>query len=125
MLSFQSNKIQNQHKSAYDILIENEQDGTVSATVIGIADCKSSGATEEEAIEKLKPLLQERLQRAKIVTLEIEPPQTEHPWMKFAGMFKDDPLFDEVLENIEANRRELDSEMEQHYHQLDAEDEKQ
>ncbi|BAT53022.1 hypothetical protein NOS3756_19670 [Nostoc sp. NIES-3756] len=125
MLSFQNDKIQNQHKSAYSILIENEKDGTVTATVIGIADCKSSGTTEVEAIEKLKPLLQERLKRAKIVTLEIEPLPTEHPWMEFAGMSKDDPLFDEVLESIEANRRELDSEMEQYYHQLDTEDEKQ
>lgn len=125
MLSFQGNKIQNRHKSAYDILIENEKDGTVSATVIGIADCKSSGATEAEAIEKLKPLLQERLKRVKIVTVEIEPPQTEHPWMKFVGMSKNDPLFDEMLEYIEADRRELNAAMEEYYRQLDLEDENQ
>jgi hypothetical protein len=29
--------------------------------------------------------------------------------MKFAGMFEGDPLFDQVLEDIQAYRRELDA----------------
>ncbi|MEH2086456.1 hypothetical protein [Nostoc sp.] len=108
-------------KLNYDVLIENKPDGGVSATVLGLPDFKGSGVTKEEALEKLIQLLQER--KPEIVTLEIEPPQTEHPWMKFAGMFKDDPQFDEMLAYIEADRRELDSQMEEYYRQLDAEDE--
>ncbi|MBN4006547.1 hypothetical protein [Nostoc sp. LPT] len=108
-------------KLTYDVLIENQQDGEVSATVLGLPDFKGSGVTKEEAIEKLIQLLQER--KPEIVTLEIERPQTEHPWIKFAGMFKDDPQFDEMLAYIEADRRELDAQMEEYYRQLDAEDE--
>ncbi|MDZ7949471.1 MAG: hypothetical protein RM049_01550 [Nostoc sp. DedQUE04] len=108
-------------KLNYDVLIENQPDGGVSATVLGLPDFKGSGVTKEEALEKLIQLLQER--KPEIVTLEIEPPQTEHPWMKFAGMFKDDPQFDEVLAYIEADRRELDAQMEEYYRQLDAENE--
>ncbi len=33
------------------------------------------------------------------------------PWIKFAGMFKDDPLFDEFVEDMAAYRRELDAEV--------------
>jgi hypothetical protein len=33
------------------------------------------------------------------------------PWVKFAGMFKDDPLFDEFVEDMVAYRRELDAEV--------------
>ncbi|MEH2297743.1 MAG: hypothetical protein V7K88_01380 [Nostoc sp.] len=62
-------------KLTYDVLIENEQDGRVSATVLGFPDIKSSSATKEEALEKLIQLLEER--KPEIVTLEIEPPQTE------------------------------------------------
>ncbi|MCU0545682.1 MAG: hypothetical protein MUE44_26530 [Oscillatoriaceae cyanobacterium Prado104] len=40
--------------------------------------------------------------------------------MKFAGMFKDDPQFDEMLEFIEEERRQLDAEMEEYYRKLDA-----
>lgn len=33
------------------------------------------------------------------------------PWVRFAGMFKDDPLFDEFVEDMAAYRRELDAEI--------------
>ncbi len=122
-LSFLTSPPRNQPKLTYYVLIENEQDGKVSATVIGLSDCKATGATREEAIATLRQRLNERLAKAEIVSLEIEPPKIEHPWMKFAGMFKDDPQFDEMLEYIEAYRRELDTEMEAYYRQLDAEDE--
>jgi len=36
------------------------------------------------------------------------------PWIKFAGMFKDDPLFDEFVEDMAAYRRELDAEVAAH-----------
>lgn len=35
--------------------------------------------------------------------------QPTHPMLRFAGVFKDDPLFDEVVEEIEAYRREIDA----------------
>ena len=31
-----------------------------------------------------------------------------HPWLPFAGMFKDDPDFQEVVEIIAENRRKMD-----------------
>ncbi|MHC5614848.1 MAG: hypothetical protein ACYTXA_28675 [Nostoc sp.] len=105
------------------MLIENQEDGAVKATLLVLPDCQGLGNTETEAIEKLSQSLQTRLRTAKIATLEIEPPKVENPWMKFAGMFKDDPQFDEMLEYIEADRRELDAKMEEHYRQLDAENE--
>ena len=35
-------------------------------------------------------------------------PILEHPWLKFAGIFKDDTLFDEMQAEMLAYRRELD-----------------
>ncbi len=35
--------------------------------------------------------------------------EAEHSWKRFAGMFEDEPLFDEVLAEIEAHRREFDA----------------
>lgn len=37
--------------------------------------------------------------------------QQSDPWLQFAGMFEDDPLFDEFVEDMAAYRRELDAEM--------------
>ncbi|WP_335036149.1 type II toxin-antitoxin system HicB family antitoxin [Nostoc sp.] len=110
-------------KLTYDVLIENEQDGRFNATVLGFPDCKSLGATKEEALKELIQHLQARLEKAEIVTLEIEPPKVEHSWMEFGGMFKDDPQFDEMLAYIEADRRQLDAQMEEYYRQLDTENE--
>ncbi|MBE9048916.1 hypothetical protein IQ243_00530 [Nostocales cyanobacterium LEGE 11386] len=100
-------------KLIYDVLIENQADGTVKATLLGLPDCQGSGNTEAEAIEQLSQGLQNRLETAKIVTLEIETPKSEHPWLKFAGMHQDNPLFDEVLGYIEEERKLLDAKMEE------------
>ncbi|MDZ7958957.1 MAG: hypothetical protein RMY34_13930 [Aulosira sp. DedQUE10] len=100
-------------KLTYDVLIENQHDGTVKATLIGLPDCQGLGSTETEAIEKLTQSLQNRLETAKIVSLEIEAPQSEHPWLKFAGMHKNNPLFDEVLAYIEEERNETDAQIEE------------
>ena len=54
----------------------------------------------EEDLNQIKLLLQQNLK----IT-----PDIEDPWMKHAGMFQDEPLFDQVLEEIETYRRELDA----------------
>jgi predicted RNase H-like HicB family nuclease len=96
-------------KLTYDVLIENQADGTVKATLLSLPECQGLGNTETEAIEELDKILQVRLGNAKIVTLEIKSPQIENPWMKIAGKYKDDPHFDQMLEYIEEYRRELDA----------------
>ena len=87
-------------KSTYDVLIENQEDGTVKATLLSLPECQGLGANKEEALNNLIQLFQAR--KPEIVTLEIEPVKTEHPWLKFAVMHKDNPLFSETLEDIEA-----------------------
>ncbi len=110
------------HKLNYSILIE-AKEGGYQATVWGLPDCQVFATTKQEAIDNLHELMENRLKNVEIVTQEIESPTTEHPWMKFAGKYKDDPQFDDMLADIEAYRRELDAEMEEYYRQLDAEEE--
>jgi len=38
----------------------------------------------------------------------VEAKAETNPWIKYAGMFADDPDFEEVLKDIEAHRKELD-----------------
>jgi hypothetical protein len=44
-----------------------------------------------------------------VADYQLPTPETEDPWMKHAGMFKDEPLFDQVLKEIATYRRELDT----------------
>ena len=41
-------------KLSYDVLIENQQDGTLKAILLGLPDCQGLGNTETEAIENRK-----------------------------------------------------------------------
>lgn len=110
-------------KLNYSILIE-AKEGGYQATVWGLPDCQVFATTKEEAINNLYELMENRLQNVEIVIQETQTPITnEHPWMKFAGKYKDDPQFDDMLADIEAYRRELDADMEEYYRLLDAEEE--
>ena len=51
-----------------------------------------------EAIDKLELLLRDRLRNGVEVVAAEVPQGVENPWVKYTGMFKDDPMFDEVLE---------------------------
>ncbi len=94
-------------KHSYSVLIEQEPEGQISATLLGWQDCQTKGDTKQEALNKLHQLLTNRLQNTEIVSLEVEIPQSQHPLLKFAGMFQDDPDFEEVLTDIETYRREI------------------
>src|SRR5450755_2789517 len=58
--------------------------------------------TRDEAIAKVQQLCQARLSGgAGVVTVELGSPP--HPWLPFAGMFKDEPDFQEVVEIMAEN----------------------
>ena len=60
--------------------------------VLGLPDCKAEGATRQQALTRLRDSVIARLAQAEIVPIEIETNDSTHPWLKFAGMFKNDPL---------------------------------
>jgi hypothetical protein len=93
-----------------NVLVQPSSEKGYTAAVLGCPDLAVEAQTKEEALEKLRAELTRRLAKGEIISLQIEPANGEHPWMKFAGMWKDDPMFDEVLEDIKAYRKEIDKE---------------
>jgi hypothetical protein len=93
---------------ALDILIKPEAQGKVSATVLGWPEYRAEGSDRQSALAALQQLLDDQLSHADIVSLELKPNQSENPWAAMAGEFKDDPLFDAVLADIEDYRRAAD-----------------
>lgn len=67
----------------------------------------AEGATQEEALAKLKEMLQARLSRGAVV-VPLDLPAQTHPLAEFAGMFKDDPLIKEWKKSMKAYRRKRD-----------------
>ncbi|MGL6139162.1 MAG: type II toxin-antitoxin system HicB family antitoxin [Planktothrix sp.] len=100
------------NKLNYDIGIRQLKKGKYQTFVLKYPSLKASGNSREEAIEKLSQRLQDFLKDTEIINLEIEIPQPEHPWIKLAGIFENDPQFDEFLQAIQDYRNEIDAEEE-------------
>ncbi len=92
------------------IFVQPKSDNGYLASVLGWPDFIVEGVTKEDALAKIKIELDQRLTLGEIVRLQYEPQQASHPWMKFAGMWKDDSTFDDFLEEIRQYRKELDQE---------------
>ena len=67
------------------------------------------------AIACVKQRFIARLKQVEIVPIEVTSPpmdltmdNPDHPWARFAGMVQANPLFDEVLDSIQAYRRTID-----------------
>lgn len=95
-------------KFNYSALVE-KREGGYQASLWGLPDYSVFETTREDALKKLRQLVDTRLKNVEIVTQEIDIPKSENPWIKYAGMYKDEPLFDEVISYIETYRQELDT----------------
>jgi hypothetical protein len=66
---------------------------------------------EEKIITKIRQLSPDAIQKLEefIDQLSQSSDSTEkpHPWLEFAGIFKDDPSFDEFVEAMAEERRRL------------------
>jgi hypothetical protein len=97
----------------YDILIQPQPGGTYRATALGWPDLSETGDSEQTVIERIRQAIRERLAQGKVVQIQVddsavETAASEHPWLPFLGMWKNDPTFDDLLDQIETYRRELD-----------------
>ncbi|SKB14951.1 conserved hypothetical protein [Planktothrix sp. PCC 11201] len=101
------------NKVKYEVGIKKLPKGNYHAFVLDYPSVRVIANSQDEAIKELSQRLQNFLKYTEIINLEIELPKREDPWMKFAGMFKDDPLFDQVLEAIQDYRNEIDAEEEE------------
>jgi hypothetical protein len=91
------------------ILVEPVTNNGYRATSGSPLAVSAEGATRDEAIDKLQRLLRDRLGNGvEIVAAEVPAREFENPWVKYAGMFKDDPMFAEVIQIMKDNRRKDD-----------------
>jgi hypothetical protein len=68
-------------------------------------DLRAEGTTRAEVIAKLQDQLQQRISAgAELMSLSV----TQNPWADCAGMFANDPYFDEWQQAIAENRRKMD-----------------
>ena len=90
-------------------------DGQYTAVVPLLPTCSAQGRTREEVLQNVQMAIEQTLSEMEITTVEVNVPPhpaTSNPWLETAGMFKDDPLFDEMLAEVAAYRQALDKQTE-------------
>ena len=86
------------------VLIEQVENNGYRASSGAPLTLSADGATEKEALAKLEQQFRARMKAgSQIVALDIS--GSPHLLAEFAGMFKDDPLFEQVIEIMAENRR--------------------
>jgi predicted RNase H-like HicB family nuclease len=102
----------------YTILIQNPTASHFTASVVEFPACVAEGKTREEALAAVRSALETQLAQSEIVTLDLSKANSvtageiipNHPWMKFAGMWADDPDLDEFMAAMKQLREEEDQE---------------
>ena len=89
----------------YDVMIEHSNGNGYTARLLAWPDTIVQASTREKVLQEMRMLLLDRLAKAEIVTLEIQPTEIDHSWAPFAGMWADIPDLEEFRAEIERNRR--------------------
>jgi len=94
-------------RSASTCLVEirHEPAGQFTAQVLGVSELHSTAPTQEQAVDQLRALLQQRLDSGALVSIEVS---QENPLMRWFGYAKDDPDFEDYLQEIRKYREEVD-----------------
>jgi hypothetical protein len=87
------------------VRVVQDADGRFTARVLGESDLRATAATAEEAVEQLRARLQAEVNWGRLLAIEL--PQ-QNPVLRWAGHAKDDPEFEEYLEEIRKFREEED-----------------
>jgi predicted RNase H-like HicB family nuclease len=88
------------------ILLEPTEAGGAIAEIAEISECRVEAHSREAALAALQQLLKHRLAQMEIIplTLPLEPPARENPWIEFIGMFEVDAEFAEMAEALRQER---------------------
>jgi hypothetical protein len=82
-----------------------EPDGRFTARLLGEPDLSATAATADEAVERLRTRLQEQVNMGSLVAIELP---RRKPVMERFGSARDDPTFEDYLEEIRKFREEME-----------------
>ncbi|MBI3801998.1 MAG: hypothetical protein HY268_34145 [Deltaproteobacteria bacterium] len=93
----------------YDVILRKQQNKYI-ARVRDWPEVMIEEETREAALTRIKQHLIAYLsQTPEVVSIELEPVEaTENPWLQFAGMWADDPTWDDFVTEVATYRQEMD-----------------
>jgi hypothetical protein len=103
------------------VLIEPIEGGGFRALAGSPLMVSAEGPSQDEALSRLRDAIRLKLAAGSILVPLDVPPAEENPWVKYAGMFRDDPLFDDWVEAMAENRRRDQEEFEREQQEAERE----
>ncbi len=89
------------------VLVERVKGNGCRAVGTSPLSLSAKGSTRAEALAKLRTKIETRLNNGtELVSLHVG--QSEHPWMKFAGMFADEPWIDDWVQSMAEYREHVE-----------------
>jgi hypothetical protein len=76
--------------------------------VLALPEIVVSAAEETEVLEQIRDAIVDAQANGRIVRVNVPDPVVEDPWLRFAGMWKDDPNWELFQSEIEAFRQDID-----------------
>lgn len=110
-------KNQADHEVLVNVIVKQKADGRIVATVPGWSELQVEASDRTTALAKLQQQLETHLADSEIVSLAVKLPSMagRNPWLEMAGVFQNDPQFEQMLEAIENYRQEVDKTTEDNF----------
>ena len=99
------------------LLIETLRSGQIVASIAEFPTFRVEAETQESAVQQLQMNFLEREKYIETIDWEVPLDSVEPAWMKYAGVFKDDVDFLDIMEAMRAERTsDDDSEVDSSYY---------
>src|SRR5437868_3602016 len=90
-------------------IVERISDDRYRAVITQPFLIESEGDTFDDAVSRIRELATNRLTTVQFVQINIPHHDLPHPWARWAGIWKNNPDFDQFLANIAECRRNADA----------------
>ena len=96
----------------FDVILQKQTNNGYIARPVLWPDTSVHGGTQQEALQLVRQLIRDLLTQTQLVQVEIEPDGSdkEHSWSAKAGIFQNDPTWNEFLQEMSEYRRQIDEE---------------
>lgn len=91
------------------VMLEHVKENRYRATALVPTPLVAEAPTRDEALDKIRALINERLSHVELIQVEVPLGPERNAWLAIAGSWRDHPDVDDVMENIHAYRREVDA----------------
>jgi predicted RNase H-like HicB family nuclease len=95
----------------YDVLVTQEANERYTARVLALPDIVVSGTDEQEVLHQVQAAIAHLLNKSRLVRLTLPRPTDREadPWVRAAGMWANDPDWEQFQQAIHAYRQKIET----------------